>query len=87
MNPKFFELSPEKQQRILNAGFRVFSENSYRKSPVREVAEAAGISKSLLFHYFHNKRSFICSCGKRALRSPWRPYRSPAATSPPIFLK
>ena len=56
MNPKFFELSPEKQQRILNAGFRVFSENSYRKSPVREVAEAAGISKSLLFHYFHNKK-------------------------------
>ena len=50
MNPKFFELSPEKQQRILNAGFRVFSENSYRKSPVREVAEAAGISKSRLFH-------------------------------------
>lgn len=56
MNPKFFELSQEKQQKILNAGFRVFSENSYEKSPVREVAEAAGISKSLLFHYFRNKK-------------------------------
>lgn len=56
MNPKFFELSQEKQQKILNAGFRIFSENSYKKSPVREVAEAAGISKSLLFYYFRNKK-------------------------------
>lgn len=34
----------------------MFSQNSYKKSPVREIAEAAGISKSLLFHYFHNKK-------------------------------
>lgn len=56
MNEKFFSLPPEKQRRILNAGYRVFSTNSYKKSPVREIAEAAGISKSLLFHYFQNKR-------------------------------
>lgn len=56
MNQKFFKLPLEKQQRILNAGFRVFSENSYKQSPVSEIAEAAGISKSLLFHYFHNKK-------------------------------
>lgn len=58
MNPKFFQLPQEKQQRILNAGFQVFSENSYRKSPMSEVAGAAGISKSLLFHYFRNKKEF-----------------------------
>ena len=56
MNDKFFSLPEEKQQKILNAGYRVFSTNSYKKSPVREIAEAAGISKSLLFHYFRNKR-------------------------------
>ena len=56
MNKKFFSLPQEKQQSILNAGYRVFSANSYKKSPVREIAEAAGISKSLLFHYFQNKR-------------------------------
>ncbi len=56
MNEKFFSLPAEKQQRIINAGFRVFSKNSYRKSPVNEVAQEAGISKSLLFHYFHNKK-------------------------------
>ena len=56
MNGKFFELTAEKQQRIINAGFRVFSENSYKKSPMSEIAAAAGISKSLLFHYFRNKK-------------------------------
>ena len=56
MNEKFFALPEEKQHTIINAGFRVFAQNSYKKSPVREIAEAAGISKSLLFHYFHNKK-------------------------------
>lgn len=56
MNERFYTLPPEKQQRIINAGFRVFSQNSYRKSPMQEIADEAGISKSLLFHYFQNKK-------------------------------
>ena len=56
MNERFFALPKEKQRAILNAGYRVFSRNSYKKSPVSEIADAAGISKSLLFHYFHNKK-------------------------------
>ena len=56
MNPKFYALPQEKQTAILNAGFHVFSQSSYRKSPMSEIADAAGISKSLLFHYFRNKK-------------------------------
>ena len=56
MNEKFFSLPTEKQQAIINAGYRVFSQNSYKKSPMSEIAAAAGISKSLLFHYFKNKK-------------------------------
>lgn len=56
MNDKFFALPREKQDRIINAGFRVFSRNSYKKSPVQEIAQEAGISKSLLFFYFRNKK-------------------------------
>ncbi|MGN0793166.1 MAG: TetR/AcrR family transcriptional regulator [Aristaeellaceae bacterium] len=56
MNSRFFSLPAEKQQAIINAGYRVFSENSYKNSPMSEIADAAGISKSLLFHYFHNKK-------------------------------
>lgn len=56
MNERFFFLPAEKQQAIINAGYRIFSQNSYKNSPMSEIADAAGISKSLLFHYFHNKK-------------------------------
>ena len=56
MNERFFSLPAEKRQAILNAGDRVFSQNSYKNSPMSEIAGAAGISKSLLFHYFRNKK-------------------------------
>ncbi|MEE0061181.1 MAG: TetR/AcrR family transcriptional regulator, partial [Acutalibacteraceae bacterium] len=32
MNDKFFALPIEKQRRIINAAYRVFSENSYKKA-------------------------------------------------------
>lgn len=56
MNDRFFSLPIERQQAIINAGYRVFSRNSYKNSPMSEIAADAGISKSLLFHYFRNKR-------------------------------
>lgn len=56
MNEKFYALSEEKQNTIINAGFKVFAKNSYKKSPVNEIAIEAGISKSLLFFYFRNKK-------------------------------
>lgn len=56
MKDKFFSLPKEKKEAIVNAGYRVFSRNSYKNSPMSEIASAAGISKSLLFHYFHNKK-------------------------------
>lgn len=66
MNEKFFALPEEKQQRIINAGFRVFAQNSYKGSPMSEIAAAAGISKSLLFHYFRNKRELYLFLWNRA---------------------
>ena len=56
MNAKFYSLPQERRHTIINAGYRIFSQNSYKKSPMSEIADAAGISKSLLFHYFHNKK-------------------------------
>lgn len=55
MNEKFYDLSEEKQSQILNAAYKVFATNQYKKVPTSEIAAEAGISKSLLFHYFHNK--------------------------------
>ncbi|MCI8609641.1 MAG: TetR/AcrR family transcriptional regulator [Firmicutes bacterium] len=68
MNEKFFALSEEKRNRMINAGFEVFSRNSYRKSPMQEIADRAGISKSLLFHYFHNKKELYLFLWDEACR-------------------
>ena len=66
MNEKFYSLPQEKQDRILNAGFRVFSKNSYKKSPMLEIANEADISKSLLFFYFKNKKELYLFLMKKA---------------------
>ena len=66
MNEKFYALPQEKQDRIINAGFRVFSRNSYKKSPMLEIANEADISKSLLFFYFKNKTELYLFLMKKA---------------------
>ena len=66
MNEKFYALPQEKQDRIINAGFRVFSRNSYKKSPMLEIANEADSSKSLLFFYFKNKKELYLFLMKKA---------------------
>jgi TetR/AcrR family transcriptional regulator len=56
MNQSFYELPTEKQNKLRNAGYKVFSLNTYKKAAMLEIADEAGISKSLLFYYFRNKQ-------------------------------
>ena len=58
MNERFFELTEEKQLRIINAGFEVFAQNEYKRASTDEIGRLSDISKGLLFYYFHNKKSF-----------------------------
>lgn len=55
MNQKFLELSEEKRLAIINAGLEVFSKYDYKHALTDDIAAKAGISKGLLFYYFHNK--------------------------------
>ncbi len=64
MNDSFFNLPDEKRNAIINAGFRVFSKHGYKKSPMNEIAAEAGISKSLLFYYFRNKKELYLYLAK-----------------------
>lgn len=57
MNEKFFELSKEKQRRIINASMEVFGKNEYKRAITDDIAAKAGISKGLLFYYFKNKKA------------------------------
>ena len=55
MNEKFFDLKREKQDRIINAGLKIFAKYGYRHATTDDIVKEAGISKGLLFHYFTNK--------------------------------
>ncbi|WP_075718924.1 TetR/AcrR family transcriptional regulator [Roseburia sp. 499] len=67
MNERFFLLDEKRQEQILNAGYKGFAQNTYAKTSMSMVAEEAGISKSLLFHYFVNKKEFYLYLYERAL--------------------
>ena len=55
MNEKFFDLKREKQDRMINAGLKIFAKYGYRHATTDDIVKEAGISKGLLFHYFTNK--------------------------------
>lgn len=58
MNVKFNSLDEEKKRAIISSGFSLFSSFGYRKASMRDIAEKAGVSKALLFHYFSSKKEF-----------------------------
>lgn len=63
MNAKFFDVKKAKQDSIINAALKIFSQNGYKKASTDVIVKEAGISKGLLFHYFISKKGlyeFIC---------------------------
>ncbi|MCE7699680.1 MAG: TetR/AcrR family transcriptional regulator [Methanobacterium paludis] len=52
----FLALPTEKQNVIVDAAFRLFGENGYKKTSTSDIAAAAGISKAMIFHYFGTKK-------------------------------
>ena len=58
MNEKFYQLSPEKQERMINAAYKVFSQSNYKKASMSEIAMEGGI-----FIILRIKRRCICICG------------------------
>ncbi len=53
----FEKLEKEKQNKIINAACEVFAKHGYRKASMKDIAEVAGISKSVLFKYFSTKEN------------------------------
>jgi AcrR family transcriptional regulator len=59
------EVDARKSQ-LLALGIRIFSERSYDEVSVDDLAQAAGISKGLLYHYFSTKRDFYIAALEQA---------------------
>jgi AcrR family transcriptional regulator len=49
------------KEKILDSCFEIFVRNGYTKTTTAMLAEAAGISKSLLFHHFKSKKKTYIS--------------------------
>lgn len=55
MNEKFFDLSREKQDRMINGAIEVFAKNGFKHASTDDMVEAVHVSKGLWFHYFGSK--------------------------------
>lgn len=55
MNEKFFDLTREKQDRMINGAVEVFAKNGYKHASTDDMVKAVGVSKGLWFHYFGSK--------------------------------
>ena len=69
MNEKWFALPAARRRAVLRAGWRVFGGSSYKKASMQAIADEAGVSKSLLFHYFRNKKELYLYLWERAARA------------------
>lgn len=55
----------ERREQLLSVGARLFSESPYDDVWIERVAEIAGVSRGLLYHYFPNKRDFFAAVVER----------------------
>ena len=47
-----------RREQLLELGLRLFGDRSYAEISIDDIAEAASISRGLLYHYFKGKRGF-----------------------------
>ncbi|HEY1524303.1 MAG TPA: TetR/AcrR family transcriptional regulator [Solirubrobacteraceae bacterium] len=58
----------ERRRQLIDAGAALFARHAYEEISMREVAEAAGVSKPLLYHYFPSKiELFKAAVAERAV--------------------
>jgi AcrR family transcriptional regulator len=56
----------ERRAELLRIGMRLFSTRAYEDIWVEDIAELAGISRGLLYHYFPTKRDFYVAVSQAA---------------------
>lgn len=68
MNESFFGLPQEKRKNLINAGYKAFAGCPYKNASMAMAAGEAGLSKSLLFYYFRNKKEYYLFLFDTAVR-------------------
>jgi AcrR family transcriptional regulator len=52
----------ERRKQLVDLGLERFGAKAYDEVSIDDLADAAGISKGLLYHYFPTKRAFYTAC-------------------------
>ena len=66
----------ERREHLLSSGVELLAGRSNEDVSIEEIADAAGVSKGLLYHYFPTKKDFIVAAierGQRQLSERLRP--------------
>ncbi|MTI89352.1 MAG: TetR/AcrR family transcriptional regulator [Balneolaceae bacterium] len=53
------EIRKQSRQQIIDAAFQLFANEGFAKTSISAVAEKAGISKGLIYHYFDSKEGIL----------------------------
>lgn len=62
-----------RRRQILDAASRLFALRPYSSVPMREIADAAGVARGLLHHYFGSKRALYLEVARELLKVPALP--------------
>jgi len=72
-----------RREQLLGLGMELFSTRAYEEVWIEEIAERAGVSRGLLYHYFPTKRDFYVAVARAAVEDV-REVTEPNRTLPPI---
>src|SRR3954462_7337217 len=73
----------DRREAILDSALEVFSRRGYNGSSIDEIAQAAGISKALIYEHFPSKRDLHVSLLERSVQEVFERLADAAATSDP----
>ncbi len=73
----------ERRELLLELGLKLFGSKPYDEVSIEEIAQLAGMSKGLLYHYFPSKRDFYVACLRAASAQLQRLMR-PDPSLPPV---
>lgn len=77
-------LSPEqRREQLVEIGAKLFAERPFSDVWIEQVADAAGVSRGLVYHYFPNKRDFYAEVVRHGAQDTLR-ITAPDPSLPPL---
>ena len=62
------KIRTESIRKILDAAFRLMAKNGYESTSISQIANEAGVSKGLMYNYFHSKEDLLKALINQTMR-------------------